>query len=222
MHTRSSTENMHTLAIIGAGDLGKQIAAIARACDASESVVFFDDFTPVGTTIAGGRVLGRIDDIETWHSAGSFDRLLVGIGYKHPAFRRACFERFSSVIAFPTLVHPSSYLDPGVKVAAGTVVGAGCVFDEGVIVDANCYFYPGCVIAHDTVVQAHCLFGPGVTLAGFITVERSCFLGVGTTVTDSVRIAAGTQTGAGAVVISDIANPGVYVGVPARMLRERD
>ena len=213
---------MHTLAIIGAGDLGRQIAAVAGACHASEAVVFFDDFAPVGTTVAGGRVLGRIDDVERQYSEGAFDGLLVGIGYKHAAFRRACFERFASVIAFPRLVHPSAYVDPGVRVAAGTIVGAGCVFDQGVIVEANCYFNPGCVIAHDTVVEAHCLFGPAVTLAGFVTVESSCFLGVGTTVSDNVRIAAGTQTGAGAVVISSITGPGVYVGVPARRLRDRD
>jgi sugar O-acyltransferase (sialic acid O-acetyltransferase NeuD family) len=213
---------MHTLAIIGAGDLGRQIAGIARACHASKTVAFFDDFKPVGATFADGRVLGRIDDIEARYAAGAFDGLLVGIGYKHAAFRRACFERFASAISFPRLVHPTAHVDQGATLAAGTVVGAGCVFDEGVNVDANCYFYPGCIIAHDTVVEAHCLFGPGVTLAGFVTVESSCFLGVRTTVSDNVRIATGTQTGAGAVVVANITSPGVYAGVPAKRLRDRD
>ncbi len=212
---------MPKLAIIGGGDLGQQISAIARAHGGYDVAGFFDDFQELGTQTNGGPILGRIDDIEAQHADGTFDTLLVGIGYKHTDFRRQCFERFSPKMIFPTLVHPAAHLEPTVTLGAGTVVGAGCVFDEGVLIAENCYFNPGCIIAHDTSIGANSFCGPGETLAGFITVEEDCFLGVGTTIIDNVRLTTGTQTGGGTVVTSDIIEPGVYIGVPARKLRDR-
>ena len=212
---------MHELAIIGAGDLGQQIAAIARAHGGYDVVGFFDDFQEVGTNTDGGPVLGPIDDIEARHAEGAFDSLLAGIGYKHVDFRRECFDRFAATILFPSLVHPAAHLEPTVTLGPGTIVGAGCVFDGGVRVAENCFFNPGCIVAHDTVVGAHGFCGPGVTLAGFVTVEQDCFLGVGTTVIDNVRIVAGTQTGGGTLVTTDVTDPGLYIGAPARKLRDR-
>ena len=212
---------MPKLAIIGGGDLGQQIAAIARAHGGYEVAGFFDDFQQVGTNTNGGPILGPIDDIEAQRGQGTFDALLVGIGYKHIDFRRQCFERFTATIPFPSLVHPAAHLEPTVTLGAGTIVGAGCVFDGGVSVAENCYFNPGCIIAHDTSIGANSFCGPGVTLAGFITIEEDCFLGVGTTVIDNIRITTGTQTGGGTVVTTDITDPGLYIGVPARKLRDR-
>ncbi|MGE3998811.1 MAG: NeuD/PglB/VioB family sugar acetyltransferase [Planctomycetaceae bacterium] len=212
---------MRNLAIIGGTDLGQQIAAVARAHGGYRVAGFIDDFQEPGTPTAGGPVLGRVDDIQRLQREGTVDALLIGVGYKHPAFRRACFERFATLIDIPTLVHPAAHLEPTSSLGRGTVVGAGCVVDGGVSVAENCYFNPGCVIAHDTSVGANCFFGPGVTLAGFITIGEDCFLGVGTTVIDNLTIAAGTQTGGGTLVCSDITEPALYVGNPARRLRDR-
>jgi len=212
---------MRKLAIIGGTDLGRQIAAVAKSNGGYEVIGFFDDFQDTGTMAANGPILGRVDDVERLHRAGTFDSLLIGVGYKHADFRRACFERFAPSIDFPTLVHPAAHLEPTVSLGPGTVVGAACVFDGGVTVAQNCYFNPGCLIAHDSSVGANCFFGPRVTLAGFITVGDDCFLGVGTTIVDNITIAAGTQTGGGTLVCTDLTEPALYVGNPARKLRNR-
>lgn len=212
---------MRKLAIIGGSDLGQQIAAVARAHGGYQVIGFFDDFQAAGTTTPGGPVVGPVDAVERLHRDGAFDVLLVGVGYKHADFRRACFERFSPSIEFPTLVHPAAHLEPTVSLGAGTVVGAACIFDGGVRVGTNCYFNPGCIIAHDSSVGANCFFGPGVTLAGFINVGDDCFLGVGTTVIDNISIAPRTQTGGGTLVCADLTEPALYVGNPARRLRDR-
>lgn len=213
---------MRNLAIIGGADLGQQIASVARAHGGYRVAGFFDDFQAPGSSTPRGVILGQIEEIERLAQAGVFDALLIGVGYRHAAFRRACFERFSRIVEFPLLVHPAAHLEPDVTLGPGTVVGAGCVFDGGVQVQENCYFNPGCVIAHDSSVGAHSFFGPGVTLAGFVRIGAGCFLGVGTTVIDNVSIAGGTQTGGGTLVCSDLVAPALYVGNPARRLRDRD
>ena len=106
---------MPKLAIIGGGDLGQQIAAIARAHGGYEVVGFFDDFQPRRHKheLADPSSV-RSTTSKTQHGQGIFDALLVGIGYKHTDFRRECFQRFSPTITFPSLVHPAAHLEPTV------------------------------------------------------------------------------------------------------------
>lgn len=75
---------MARLAIIGAGDLGIQIAHCAKR-NGKEVVGFFDDFACPGINIIGISVLGKISDIH--YLSTQFDELLIGIGYKHMDFR---------------------------------------------------------------------------------------------------------------------------------------
>ena len=210
---------MNRLAIIGAGDLGQQIAHHATGSGRFEVAGFFDDFKPEGAKTEQGSVLGCVDRTETLYRDGRFDSLIIGIGYKHFSYRRACFERYSPGIPFATLVHPSGYVDPSARIAAGSVLLPGCVLDKGVIIEANTLLNTGCTMAHDTTVGENCFLGPGVTLAGFVTIDSECFLGVGTTVIDGITIARNVQTGGGTVVTKDIDEPGLYVGVPAKMVR---
>lgn len=210
---------MKRLAIVGAGDLGLQLAHLAAATGTCRLVGFFDDTRPLHTEIGGVPVLGGIDDVVSAHDAGDFDALLIGIGYRHLAFRHQLYERFAGRIPFATVMHPSAIVDPDCQIGPGSVIYPGCVLDMGVTIGANVLLNVGCVIAHDSRVGDSCFFSPAVKLAGFVRVEASSTLGIGTIVIDNVIITSGVRTGAGAVVIDSITQPGLYLGVPARFKR---
>ncbi len=53
---------MAKLSIIGAGDLGEQIANLALR-NGWEIEGYFDDFMPIGTIRQGGIVRGRVEDV---------------------------------------------------------------------------------------------------------------------------------------------------------------
>ncbi|MUG92446.1 acyltransferase [Scytonema sp. UIC 10036] len=61
----------------------------------------------------------------------------------------------------------------------------------------------------------------GVTCYG-ITIEDDCWLGTGVKILDGVRIGRGSIIGAGAVVTKDIPPYSIAVGVPARVMAQRD
>ncbi len=58
----------------------------------------------------------------------------------------------------------------------------------------------------------------GATVAGRCRIGRRVMIGAGATVRDGLCIGDDIIIGAGAVVVSDLLQPGVYVGVPARPL----
>lgn len=211
---------MKRLAIIGAGDLGQQLAHHARLLPDTEVVGFFDDFRALGSRVDEIAVLGRIDEVEACFGRQGFDQLLVGIGYKHLALRQALYERFSPAIPFARLIHPTAWVDPSAVIEPGAVVYPGCVVDLAARIGANSLLNVGCVVAHHSVIGAGCFLAPGVRVAGFVQVGEQTNLGIGTVIVDHVSIAPRVRTGAGAVVVRSIEAAGLYLGVPARMKEE--
>ena len=209
---------MKTLAIIGSGDLGQQIAHYALSDRHYDKVVFFDDFADK-SEVNGYQILGKTDVIEEEFSNKSFDELLIGIGYKHLSIRKLLFERFEKNIPFGRIIHSSSWLDKSTIVKKGCIIYPGCSIDANVTIENNTVLNIGCVIAHDTTIGKHCFLSPRVALAGFVKVQEMCILGINATIIDNITIVAKTQIGGGTVVIKNIDTPGLYVGNPQKFIR---
>lgn len=207
------------LAILGSGDLGQLLAHHAVESGGKQLVGFFDDFRAKGDIVGSGPILGGADDILAAHRAGELDELLIAVGYKHFAARRAFYERFVCKVPLGRLVHPSCYVDPSATVGEGSVLLPGCVLDRNVALGPNTLLNTGCVVAHDTTIGAHSFLAPAVRLAGFVVIEPAVFLGIGTIVIDRIRVAEGVQTGGGTVVVRDLEQAGLWVGSPARFVR---
>lgn len=209
---------MKTLAIIGSGHLGQQIAHYAISDNHYEKVVFFDDYTEKKEA-NGFPILGNSDKIEKEFAKQSFDEILIGIGYKHLAKRKEIFETLKNKIPFGKIIHSSCWVDKTAKVLEGCVIYPGCNIDAHAEIQNNTILNIGCTIAHDTVVGNHCFLSPRVALAGFIKMEELCIIGINATVIDNINIVTQTQIGAGTVVIKSIENKGLYVGNPQKYIR---
>lgn len=207
-----------TLAIIGSGHLGQQIAHYALSDNHYEKVIFFDDFSKE-THANGFSIFGNVDAIEKEFAKQSFDELIIGIGYKHLAIRKQLFERFSKLIPFGKIIHSTSWVDATASVGNGCVIYPSCCIDAHAIVKDNSILNIACTVAHDTVIGEHCFLSPRVALAGFIKVEELCILGINSTIIDNVSIVSKTQLGGGTVVIQNITQEGLYVGNPQRFVR---
>lgn len=207
-----------TLAIIGSGHLGQQIAHYAIADNHYDKVVFFDDFSKEAQ-INGFQILGNSDAIEMEFEKKSFDELLVGIGYKHLEARKQLFERFYGIIPFGKIIHSSVWVDKTTQVKYGCVIYPSCCIDANVTIDCNTIINVASTIAHDTYIGKHCFLSPRVALAGFIKIEELCIVGINATVIDNITIITGTQIGGAAVVIKNIEKRGLYVGNPVKFIR---
>lgn len=213
---------MNRLAIIGAGELGEQIANLAISDSYYTVVGFFDDTLSEGEKCLDIPVVGKLNNIEALYRAGLFDSLVIAIGYKHLSLRDRLFEELQNHIPFATIVHPSCIVDGSVSMGQGVVCYPGCILDKKVVIGDNVILNNGCIVSHDSRVGRSAFLAPGVTLAGFVEVGKRVNLGIGTTVSDQVRVANDVRTGAGAVVVSDLLDKGLYFGVPAKLYRSND
>lgn len=209
---------MKTLAIIGSGDLGQQIAHYAISDKQYDKVVFFDDFTSQ-TEVNGYPVLGKTSEIVGAFENKQFDELLIGIGYKHLQVRKALFEKFSLIIPFGKIIHSSSWVDATAVIEVGCIIYPGCIVDAKAVIKANTILNIGCSIAHDTTINSHCFLSPRVAVAGFVSIEECCIIGINSTLIDNLNVVANTQLGGATVVIKSIEKSGLYFGVPAKFVR---
>lgn len=210
---------MVRLAIVGAGDLGQLIAFHAITSTEYSLIGFYDDFCKIGEEKGFGHVLGSTKDILNQFKENIFEKLIIGIGYKHLQFREELFCKLFTDIPFASVLHKSLIKPPDSKIGDGVFILPGCSIDMGVTIGNNTVLNIGCTIAHDSLIADHSFLGPRVVLSGFVEIGERCFLGVNTTVIDNVRIDNDIQTGGGCVVIENLKLPGLYVGVPARKIK---
>jgi sugar O-acyltransferase (sialic acid O-acetyltransferase NeuD family) len=210
---------MKRLAIIGSGDLAKQIAHHAVNDEHYQIAGCFDDFKLKGDYSNGLYILGNIASIQDCFDKDLFDELIIGIGYKHMALRNDLFIRFENKISFGTIIHSSCIIDTTSDIGKGTIIYPGCVLDMNTEIGNNCLIYNGCNIAHDTNVANNTIFSPGVNIAGFCSIGAHVVLGIGSVLSDNIVITEKVRTGAGTVVVNSIVESGIYVGVPAKKLK---
>lgn len=199
------------LLIIGASGHGKVCADIAIKMKKWQSISFLDDDKSV-KSVLGLEVIGTSDDIFT--HLDNFD-IFVGVG--NNTTREMIQKKLESEGAsITTLIHPNAVIGEQVELDSGVVVMAGVVVNCCTVIGKGCIINTGVTIDHDNVIEDYVHISPGSHLAGTVKIGYRTWLGIGTAVSNNVSIMSGCIIGAGSVVISDITEPGTYVGVPVR------
>lgn len=201
---------MNRLIIIGASGHGKVVADIAVK-NGYTDIVFLDG-DPGRRECFGFPVLGP--DSMAAELEGD---LFVAVG--NAAARKRLTE-MNAGRNFPTLIHPDAVTADGVKIGEGTVIMAGAVVNPDARIGRGCIINTCSSVDHDCVIMDYCHIAVGAHIAGTVTVGESTWIGAGATVSNNVSVCGGCMIGAGAVVVKDIAEPGTYIGVPARIVRK--
>jgi sugar O-acyltransferase (sialic acid O-acetyltransferase NeuD family) len=210
---------MSRVLIIGGGDLAKQINHYILTYDENNEVVgFVDDTVSPGVERFGRNCLGGIRDIENIAKNKGFDKLVLGIGYKHLERREEIFNRFYKNYPFYTFVHPRAFVDNSAVIGSGVIIGPNCVIEQRAKIEDNVFIYNSVSISHDSIVGGHSFIAPTVSIAGFVHIGSCCFLGINATVIDNIRITGNVIVGANSLVVKGIDEPGTYIGQPCKKI----
>ena len=195
-----------SVVLIGGGGHAKVVIDCIRACG-DIAVGILDDGISVGTEILGVPVIGRIAQYPqyTGHS------FLIAIG--NNAVRRRIAETVK--VKWHTLVHPLAFVSPHASIGEGSVVFPHAVVNAGASVGAHCILNTGSITEHDNRLADFVHISPRTALGGSVSVGAETHIGIGAVVRNNIDICGGCVIGAGAVVVKNITESGVYVGVPA-------
>lgn len=203
--------------IIGGGGHAKVVIESLRA--SGHTVAAIVDADPTPREVLGVPVVG--DDLKLPElKEQGLSRLFVAIGdnrLREKLGRKAQGLGFTLVNA----IHPSAVISPSAKLGQGVAVMAGVTINADAEVGDLAIINTGAVVDHDGRLGMACHLGPASALAGGVTVGDRAFLGVGARAIPGVTIGVDTTVGAGGVVVRDLPDGVLAIGVPAKIKGNR-
>lgn len=210
--------------LYGAGGHTIVLESIARLRGLRVGAILNDWPAPADFHHSAPLVIGEAQ-IAAWLRNARDDggwRYAVAIGHAHGAARFAKHQMLRDAALEPlTIRHPTAFVDDTASIGDATHVlafahvGPHCRIGEAVILNTRSS------VDHECTLENGVHIAPGATLAGRVHVGANTMIGTGASVGPDVSIAADSIIGAGAVVVGNIIEPGVYVGVPARRTIDR-
>ena len=199
--------------IYGAGGHAKTVISLLRLADWDISGII-DDGVDAGVEVSGIPVLGNADLLPKLRADG-IDAVVNAVGgIGNYAVRWKIFERLQKLgFSFPTLIHPSAFVEDTVTLADGIQVLAQSYISSETTVGFGTLINAGVIISHDGQIGKCVNLSPGALLAGQVTVEDFAQIGMGVTVNLGVRVGTRARVGNSATVKADVPADGrVYAG----------
>jgi len=213
---------MNPVVGLGAGGHAKVVMDIIQLQNSYEVIGLLDPNEELWqSAVLGVPVLGSDDLLLEIHRRGIHHAFigLGGTGDMQPRrrlyelARQHGFEIISAIHPRATVAN-SSMVGPGATIMAGAVINAGAKLGEDVIVNT------GAIVEHDCQIGNHVHIATGARLASAVMVSDNSHIGLGASIRQCIQIGRNVIVGAGAVVIEDVSDNVVVVGVPARIMRE--
>jgi sugar O-acyltransferase (sialic acid O-acetyltransferase NeuD family) len=214
---------MKPLLIYGAGGFAREVLELVRDINRSGEqwdVLGFlsDDADSWGRVLNDVPILGGEPELEK-HADGI--DVVLGIG--SPAAKRKIVERLRKHrVRWPSLVHPNVVMSSFVDLGDGVVITAGNVLTANIKLGDFAMVNLACTVGHDCLVGRYSTISPGVNVSGHVRLGDGCDIGTGSSFVQGVSLGEWSIVGAGAVVSKDLPPNCTAVGVPARVIKERD
>ena len=209
------------LLIVGASGHARVVADIARRMGSFE-ITGVCNRSGTGE-FEGIPVIARDVDVPALWRLKAFDLACIAIGDNWDrAHAVEIITKEESEIAFATLIHPRAVVADPASVGEGTVVMAGAVVNPGAVIGRHAVLNTNCSVDHDCQIGDFASVSPGAALGGNVKLGYCSFVGIGAAVHQGISMGDHTVVGAGAVVIRDLGDRLVSVGVPAREIRSRE
>ena len=152
------------------------------------------------------------------HFERGVSQAYVAIG--DAAERRRFFDECGALgFDLPNLISRTATISAGVVMGRGNFIGPRSFVGPLSRLGHNNIVNTAAILEHETQIADDCHIAPGAVLAGRVVVGSRVFVGLGARVIDKVRVASDITIGAGGVVVADLTEPGIYIGIPARRSR---
>lgn len=178
---------------------------------------FINDFE---TQVNGYPVIGKTENIphllETTDYYFSWGIHLVARNYKTVEMFNAAGipdERLA------TIVHKSAFIGAGAKLGHGTFVMYNSYVGPGAHIGKCCLIMANCSIGHNIKMGPLCHCSVGTIMTGYSKLGLCADMAVGATVLAYKSVGDYAMAGAGALVTHDIPDGEIWVGSPARFLK---
>jgi len=204
---------MKIIDIIGAGGHTRSSLNILKENFRDYTYNIFDDSFCIKNNeyIHGIKIVGRVSSITRKN------KIFLSIGDNKQ--RSIYFEKFNKWIIRENLFHKTCYCEEEINFGIANQIYANVYINSYVNIGNDNIINTSAILEHEVSIGNHNHISVDVKLCGRVKVGNNCMIGANTTVRDKIFICDDVIIGAGSVVVKDILEKGIYVGVPARKIK---
>lgn len=214
---------MKSVVIVGAGGFGREVLEIFKAQNEMSKtwniLGFIDDNKQShGKILNGYPVLGSLD----WLRVHDNDSLGCVVAIGNCETRKQVVERLEEIgVNFHNAIHPSVIMSDFVELGQHVIICAGSILTVNIRIGDHVHIDTNCTVMHDAVIGSYCRLNPGVKINGNNHLGEGVYVGTGAAFIQDVSVGSWSIIGAGAVVVEDIPEKVVAVGVPAKVVKNK-
>ncbi|NTW32019.1 MAG: acetyltransferase [Bacteroidetes bacterium] len=210
---------MEKICIIGAGGFAREVLCLI--CDiykiktkqAAESIYFVEtDDVWRKRNVNGINVLPLSEFNPYTH------KVVIAIG--NPIERKKITEMLPLNTKYISLIHPSVVISESVEIAEGAVICAGTILTCNIKLGKHIHLNLHTTVGHDCITGNFFTTAPAVNISGNCKFGNNVYCGTNASFREGLVISDDVVIGMGAVVLKNIAVPGVYVGNPLYRLEK--
>ncbi len=206
--------------IIGAGTYGEVYLAYLQ--DANVEIVGFIDDSPKADKIQGIPVLGGMDILPEIKERYGVEAVYCPIGNNK---LRVKFLSYARKLGYktPQYIHPSVIISPNVTIGEGVYILLGTSIMPYTKIDDFVMISMNVSLAHHNHLGTGVFLSTGCNFGASIYAKPYAYCGIASTIMTGIKeLGENCLIGAGAVVINDVPDNAVMVGVPAKVIKYKE
>ena len=215
---------MKSVVIVGAGGFGREVLEIFKdqnkISKTWDILGFIDENQELqGKLVNGYPVLGSLD----WLREHRGDNLGCVCAIGTCETRKQVVEKLRETgTNFYNAIHPSVIMSEFVELGKDVIICAGSILTVNIKIGDHVHINLNSTIGHDAIIGDYCTINPIVKINGNNHLGEGVYVGTGATFIQEVSVGDWSTIGAGAVVIEDIPKRVVAVGMPAKVVKQKD
>lgn len=202
---------LKNLIVLGAGDLGKDVAWLVERINEKEAEWNLLGFTDISDEeyFQGYPILGKDDVVK------EYPDVYVVCAVANLALKEKIMNELPDNVHIATLIDPSAIIHKSAVIEEGSMIFANALVGVGAHVGKNCIVLHNSAVNHDVKLGDYSIVYPNATISGKCTIGKNVQIGTGASLIQGITVCDNANIGVGAAVFTKITKPGTTVGNPA-------
>ena len=212
-------KNKKNIILIGGGGHCKSCIEVIESTGLYHIKGILDLPLELGKKVLNYKVIGDDKDYEKYQQQG-FSFVITAGQVKSAGLRKRIYEQLVSINAdIETVIAPTATISKYSYIGKGCMIMHHSIINADAVVGENCIVNSASVIEHDVTLGNHVHISTNVVVNGDCKIGSETFVGSATCISNGVKIGNQIVIGAGSLVITDIKEEGIYVGIPVRKVK---
>ena len=167
--------------------------------------------------------LVAFEELERWHNPEEHSVFVcLGYGHMNKDRTRLYLGAKDKGYGIASYISFRSFVWKNVKIGEHCFIFEDNTIQPFVEIGNNVVMWSGNHIGHHTKIGDNCFLSSHVVVSGLCKIGKNCFLGVNSTIANDLTIGDSCVIGAASNIVKDAVSNKVYVGNPAKGIKDVD